>query len=384
MDTQNTPLHIKIWHREFWFMAFANLFLMMSLYMLIPALPAHMTQEGFSLQQTAAVLGIYGIGVYALGGFCSYLVQKYRRNRVCLYAIGGVALSSAALYYTEIILGMSLEYWMLLIIRLVQGTLLGLAQMTLSSTLIIDTCESFQRTEANYTASWFSRVALAAGPFLSVWLSKWLEYGFILLTSCGMAVLALLLILSVKFPFKAPSDSLQRFSLDRFFLPQALPLFANLLIIMTIVGGILSGPHTLTFYAMWIIGYAYAILAEKIAFADAELKSEVITGLVLFGAALLIAKYHPSEYLVPAMFGFGTGIIGSRFLLFFIKLAKHCQRGTSQSTFFLAWESGIALGLFLGIQCAEYTLDGCLVLTGIALVLYNFFVHPWYLKNRNR
>ena len=67
MDTQNTPVHIKLWHREFWMMAFANLLLMMSAYMLIPALPPYLLQQGYSCLQVGCVMGAYGIGVFVLG-----------------------------------------------------------------------------------------------------------------------------------------------------------------------------------------------------------------------------------------------------------------------------------------------------------------------------
>ena len=103
---------------------------------------------------------------------------------------------------------------------------------------------------------------------------------------------------------------------------------------------------------MLMAGFLIALWAEKYVFPDADLKSEVLTGLVLLIAAILIqfTDQRPAmEMISPAMIGFGIGIIGSRFLLFYIKLAKHCQRGTSQSSFFLSWEFGLSLGLLLVI-----------------------------------
>ena len=150
-----------------------------------------------------------------------------------------------------------------------------------------------------------------------------------------------------------------------------------------------------------------AVIAEKYAFADADLKSEVIAGLIMMGAALLVALSHSSqssiEFFAPALLGLGVGIIGSRFLLFYIKLAKHCQRGTSMSSFFLSWEGGLSLGLFLGFFLADHpspkvlmqslpVLDKidhpliflCLGIVLVSLLVYNFLVHPWYMKHRNR
>lgn len=388
MDTQNTPVHIKLWHREFWMMAIANLLLMMSSYMLIPAMPPYLLLQGFTPLQVGLVMGVYGLGVFVLGGFCSYWVQRYRRNHVCQYAIVGVIMCIALLYYLEHVFNVKLEFWMLLVSRFALGAFLGLAQMTLASTLIIDTCESFQRTEANHTAAWFGRFALSLGPVVAVLMFKWFDYSFVLLAACGAAVVALALITTIKFPFKAPSDTMKLFSLDRFFLPQGSWLFLNLSLITVVIGLLLSFPHSETFYCMLMIGFVVALLAEKYAFPDAELKSEVISGLISIEAAVLISLTHNERaltFVMPALIGFGIGIIGSRFLLFFLKLAKHCQRGTSQSTFFLAWEFGMSLGLFLGFAyLGEHNLLACSVLIVISFLLYNFFVHPWYMKHKNR
>lgn len=387
MDTQNTPVHIKLWHREFWWMAIANLLLMMSTYMLIPAMPPYLRGEGYDAFHVAGVMGIYGIGVFALGGFCSYLVQRYRRNHVCQHSILGVVLSIALLYYIEFVLNVKMDYWMIFCARFAQGAFLGLAQMTLSSTLVIDTCESFQRTEANHTAAWFSRFALSLGPVASLLVGRWLGYGWMLLIACGFALAAWVLIAMVKFPFKAPSDTMRVYSLDRFFLPQGTLLFINLAMVSVVVGMLFSLAHTETFYAMLMVGFALALLAERYAFANADLKSEVVSGLILMGAGVLIMQTQhivAVTYVSPALIGFGIGAVGSRFLLFFIKLAKHCQRGTSQSSFFLAWELGLSIGIFMGVMEQNHVPALCLCFSAVSLLLYIVLVHPWYMKHKNR
>jgi hypothetical protein len=83
----------------------------------------------------------------------------------------------------------------------------------------------------------------------------------------------------------------------------------------------------------------------------------------------------------------GVGLIGSRFLLFFIKLSRHCQRGTSQSTFLLGWESGIAWGVGAGVAIFQgnvtAALIAALVLVIAALAMYHF-THNWFTNNKNR
>ena len=257
------------------------------------------------------VYAAYGLGIFLLGGFCSYLVQRYRRNRVCQISILGVAVSLVVLYYLETFWNIKVGFEMLVAMRLIQGAFLGLAEMSLASTLIIDTCESFQRTEANYITSWFARFSIAVGPLLSLLVYDVFSMKVVFPVASVLALVALVLVSRVKFPFKAPSENVSLISSDRFFLPQGFPLFINIVCIMVIPGFYLSLPHSLTVYAMFFCGLFLALVAEKYVFADAELKSQVIVGLILIAAAEFVSlmRYQnlPNEMLVPALLAFGGG-----------------------------------------------------------------------------
>ena len=124
--------------------------------------------RGLNNMQTGLVMGIYGAGLFALGGFCSYYVQRYRRNHVCQYSILGLVLCMGMAYYLEFVLGVEMEFRLLLLVRFAIGAFLGLAAMVLGSTLAIDICESFQRTAANHIIAWFGRLALAMGPLAAL------------------------------------------------------------------------------------------------------------------------------------------------------------------------------------------------------------------------
>jgi hypothetical protein len=212
----------------------------------------------------------------------------------------------------------------------------------------------------------------------------------VLLASGGCALLAVILILLVHFPFRAPEDHVHTVSLDRFFLPNGFILFLNMLLIMTAAGLLLSLPLGVHFYAMMMVGFLSAIMAQRFVYRQAELKSEVVSGLILIGAALLMMLTRSQAvvgYIAPLFVGFGLGIIGSRFLLFFIKLSRHCQRGTSQSTFILGWESGLAVGIGVGYAAFQQesapVLVTSLILVVLALAMYQF-THKWFLTHKNR
>lgn len=393
MDTQNTPIHVRLWHRSFWLLVVANLLLTMSTYMFIPVLPIWLHKNyGMSATDIAVVMGIYGIGLYLMGPFCSYLVQRYRRNKVCQLSLMVMLLC---------IVGMSLIFsgkWLVPVtlvsmsaIRLVMGVAYGLAQMVLCSTLIIDKCESFQRTEANHSAAWFGRFGLALGPMLALILLPRIGIFYTFICMAGLVAISIVLIQIVGFPFKAPEETARKISSDRFFLPKGILLLLNLLMVTTCVGMLLTLNHSAMFYALLMAGFFFALLAERFAFINADLESEIATGMVLLAISLVLLLTRRQVivgYISPLFIGMGIGLVGSRFLLFFIKLSRHCQRGTAHSTYFLAWESGLAMGLFIGFYFfstnVHQLMIASLILDVIALLFYHFVVYPWYITHKNR
>ena len=391
MNSQNTPVHIRLWHRDFWMMSTASFLLSAAVYMLIPVLPVWLIEtEHFNMLQVGVAMGIFGVGLYLLGCFCNFLIQRFRRNRVCIISVLLMTACLATLYYIHGMTNQYVEVRVILLQRILLGATFGLAQMVLSSTLIIDASESFRRTEANHSSAWFSRMALSIGPMGGIVLFNYMGFDAVLLASMISSLAAAALIMAVIIPFRTPDETARLFSCDRFFLTQGWVLMLNFMLFSCAVGMVLSLGLSDRFYAMIMAGFLLALLAQRFVFRDAELKSEVITGLILLLCALLMIYTHPLPvvwYLAPTFLGLSIGIVCSRFLLFFIKLSRHCQRGTSQSTYMLGWESGLALGIGIGYACFDETPPMLMVagaLTVIALVMYNYFTHNWFLIHKNR
>ena len=241
MNSQSTPVHIRLWHKDFWLMAIANFLLAMTVYMLVPTMPQWLIEtQQLGMVDAGIAMGAFGVGLFALGAFISYLVQHFRRNLVCIYAVLAEALLIGTLYYIDGLHMRVNDSMVIIVHRLAQGAAFGLAQMVLTSTLIIDTSESFQRTEANHSAAWFSRFALSMGPMAGLLIGRIAGFHYVLLATIACAVAVAVLVLTVNFPFRAPQDDIPTVSLDRFFLPHGFPLFVNLQLVTMAVGIILS------------------------------------------------------------------------------------------------------------------------------------------------
>lgn len=391
MNSQNTPVHIRLWHRDFWMMSMANFLLSASIYMLIPVLPVWLIEtEHFNMLQAGAAMGVFAVGLFLLGCFCSYLVQRFRRNKVCVISIFLMTACISAFYYLHGMPSQYVEVRVMLLLRLLLGATFGLAQMVLASTLVIDASESLHRTEANHSSAWFSRMALSIGPMVGIVLFNYVGFDAVVLASMISALAAAALIMTVSIPFRTPDETVHVVSCDRFLLPQGLTLFANFFLISCSVGMVLSLGLSDRFYAMMMMGFLLALLAQRFVFRDAELKSEVVSGLILLLATLIMIYARPLPvvwYVAPVLLSLSIGIVCSRFLLFFIKLSRHCQRGTSQSMYMLAWESGLAVGIGLGyavFEDADTMLLVTMVIVAVALALYNCYTHKWFMSHKNR
>ena len=391
MDTQNIPVHVRLWNKHFWLLAMANLLLVMSSYMLVATIPLRMEVRGYSILQIALVMGVFFIGIYLFGSLSGYLVQRYRRKNVFNLSILLLLAVTGVLYYLSSLPYNSFDYMLLVGLRFMQGAFYGLSQLVLLSTLIIDTVEAVHRTEANHAATWFGRFALSLGPLAGIYVYQSMNFGSVLILSCICLLVAFVFVNLIRFPFRMPSEDYSRFSFDRFLLKGSHWLFVNVVLVTSVVGVLLSIERTPRFYGMMMLGFVIAILAERFVFADADLRSEATTGMIVIGIAVLLMITRRQEsvsYVVPILIGLGVGLIGSRFLLFFIKMSDHCQRGTSQSTFLLAWETGIGIGLVLsyGLFHLEQPLVlwVCLGILAASLILYDTFIHSWYIKHKHR
>ena len=181
---------------------------------------------------------------------------------------------------------------MIIIQRLLLGATFGLAQMILLSTLVIDASESYRRTEANHSAAWFSRFAVSLGPIMGYVLFYYKNFDAVLLASLFCAASSILLILAVNFPFRTPSDTYHIVSTDRFFLTNGIPLYVNMMLYAVVVGLLMSLGLSDRFYACIMAGFLLALVAQRIVFRDADLKSQIATGFILMMMVLKLTSVN--------------------------------------------------------------------------------------------
>jgi predicted MFS family arabinose efflux permease len=69
-----------------------------------------------------------------------------------------------------------------------------------------------------------------------------------------------------------------------------------------------------------------------------------LVGFTLFAAV----PYNWAYYLSAALIGLGNGHMYPAFLNMFVKMARHDQRGTANSSILTSWDCGMGLGIVAG------------------------------------
>lgn len=126
--------------------------------------------------------------------------------------------------------------------------------MTTGSTLVIDVTASRRRTDANIAFSWVGRFGMVAGLALGIYIYPYWNFHHVVYTCVALGTLALLLILAVDVPFRAPLRT-SWFSLDRFLLPRTLWPALNMMMLSAVFGILIAHIYNELFYICILIGF---------------------------------------------------------------------------------------------------------------------------------
>lgn len=351
MDNLHTPTYHRMWNMEFSLLIAAELLLCMACYMTMPLLPYRLfAGHNADARWACLTMVAFVVGICVSGFFGCWLIQRYRRNKVFLLSavcLGGAIMGMSMFDAPNVAIGNEMQSYTLIAVCALGGAFFGQAKRVLSCTLLIDKTESHNRTEANYAAIWIARFAILAGPIAAIslrsQLGSTLFYGIGAATACVAACL----VMTVKFPFRAPEECTHIVSIDRFFLPQGWNV-ALVVALMSGALGVIIGTHmSLQFMASLACGFAIAMATLRYnAVRTGSYTSAVGNICIIVGILSMIA--HDGlldDTLKPMILGIGFGLTGSEQLYKLLDCCDHCQRSTAESTYFMASDGGFFLGM---------------------------------------
>lgn len=388
----------KLWTLHFVRICLANLLLFVSLYMLYPVLPVVMAGRlGVPISQTGIIYVLFALAMLLIGPFHNYLIDVYKRKYVCILSLGVMIAATAGLSLVR-------DMTQLLLLCVVQGISFGLTT-TAGITLAIDITTTTSRSAGNILFSWAARLGMLIGIALGVMAYRMHGFESVLYLSVAIGGVALLVIAGVYVPFRAPIAT-KVCSCDRFLLLRGWVPALNLMMIAFIPGMLLpmllqsptdvflSGVPV-PFFALAGAGFLLTAVLVRFFFrGNNKLWLQTVLGLILMmvaiGSMSRIMFPQVTELLLAAvLFGLSLALIAPEFLLMFVRLSEHCQRGTANTTHLLAWELGIAMGIATACSMdvtasreAVYQLG--MLSTIVALIFFVLITYPYYKKKRIR
>lgn len=393
---------MKLWSHNFRWVYESNFWLYCAMYALLIRLPLPLGGDQTDLLFWANLC--FMVGLWLPGSFAAYLMDRFPRKAVYLWSLIGCLLctflipsageaSSLHLLQTATNYG---TVFPLFFIRLIQGTCYGLA-LNLGNTLTIDITPSPRRSEANSTFLRGGRLGIGAAIAGVYVFCLW--YGdqglfYFSLSCCALAILSAVML---NITFRAPM-SLPILSIDRYLLLRTWPEICNVLF-LALTPGILTAPllsQTAEYPGgmeralPWItgfIGFAFSFYLHRFRLEQSNYRFKTILSLSLLIASCLFIGWGVSYYYFLIgifLLAMGTEMAATEFLMMFIRMSDHCQRGTATHSYIMAWETGFTAGIGIGFAIDENIGYAPLFSALIALILFITFTDKHYSKLRLR
>ena len=369
-----------LWNRNFSLLIAANFFFYIAVYTLFPLLYQWMVfYWGYTEELAGGMLAVFGLALFLPGVFNNYLVDAFSRKSVAVRSIFLLGILTLAYPYATAV-------WMILLLRIAQGMLMGIAIMATGATLVIDVTPSNKRNAANRVFAWCSILGMLVGVLVGMEAGRWCMLSSVLYFSAALCGVAGLLISIVVVCFRAPLN-LPLCSFDRFLLFRTLVPGLNMLSVPVILGILFATVSDTFFYLCIGGGFLIYLLIRQVFTAPLNGRIQILIGQFCTAAGLFVWWLEPeyaSCYAGALFIGIGTGFSIGQFLKMMILLPLHCERGTGYHTYQLLWEVGILAGVLIGKWVGMGQNNSVKLLAlGICLigfVFYQGYVHRYFVK----
>jgi len=384
----------SLWTKPFVLLIMSNLFLFLSLEMLLPTLPMFAANKGGSDAEIGLIIGLFTFSAVLLRPFVGMASDKFGKKLLLLVGVA-ICLIGTASYYAAVTITM------MLMLRIVHGVGFGIST-TLYGTVASDIIPASRRGEGMGFFGTGNAVAISLGPFLGIWLME--EFGFSVLFIVGACILLIAMICTafVKGDTKEErakaqiATATQTSLMLRFIEPKALmPSLLGLLVGLSL-GGVISfitlfGKET----GVQNIGFFFLVLAISeflIRFISGRIFDSKGRFWVLFPAAiscivgciiLYMTKSTGTLLLAAVFYGAGFGAIFPALQAWVIDRVEPQRRGVATATFYNAFDIGIGSGaMLLGLVATWTNYATMYLVSSLFFVIYLvvYFVYEKQLK----
>ena len=314
----------KLMTLDFWRICIANFMFYAAVWTLLPMLPAQCYLMGLNQSKMAVSFLLFVVAMICVGPLHAFLGDVFKRKYVLIISTLSTALCFGGWCFAN-------ESWHVMMIMFLAGASFGIAT-TAGITIGIDITQSNRRGVGNRIYAFSGAFGMLLGICCLSPLYLMMDFSILVTISMVLFFLCIVLEVGVYVAFRAPIG-VGVFNLDRFFLPLA-----------------------------WIPAVNVVMLS--------------------FGIGLLF-NLLPPYYWIGVLMIVGITIITPLLTRLFVKLSHHCQRGTANTTFQLATQAGLIMGLVEGERIANNLLFGVITIL-LSVLMFCTVTWPYFKQKRVR
>ena len=382
----------KLWNRDYISLIFANFLSFCSFYMLLAALPLHMS---INMQVDSKIIGIV-VGVFSISAlisrlFAGYLTDILPRKKFMTVILIFFVLSVACYL---IALSAQMLFW----VRLFQGLGWGLITTSLN-TIVIDVMPVDRKGEGISYFSTGGTIAMALGPVTGLTIFNLYTFDAVIYTSLIVAIAGFICSLwARKDSFLKNINTKKPKSINDFLLLRTLPFSLNYLLVffsygvilgfITLFGKSLNIDNSSWFFIVFALGIILSRVLSAKLLNKGYFDSMNMLSMLLLSLLFILTSMFPSVimfYLLAIFSGIGFGVYIPVNQAMTIFMANKNQRGIATATFFIALDVGIGLGIMLAgtiLEMGDFT-DLFFIMSILSLIgmVYYWFIYKPIFKN---
>ena len=390
----------SIFSRGFIVLCLVNLLAFTAFFILIPVLPVYLLHDLHAGKTaTGILLSLYVLTALLVRPFSGFIVDAFPRKPVFLICtLAFACVFPGYLCITGLVL--------FGVLRALHGIAFGMFN-TSASTLVVDIVPPERLGTGIGIFSLTMALSMALGPMLGLLLYEHAGPMVAFQTALGMAALCSVLGLLVPAtrapklsrPAGAPTESFAA----RLFLPKsgcaalsvACASFCYGLVLNYISVFVLERGLDINagfYFCVMAIGMIGTRMFTGRFIDSGKLLPVLLCGMLCILVASAVISLWPGLggfFCSAAVMGLGIGVIMPASQTLFVDLARPDQRGTANSSFFIAWDSGISASLFTGGFAAELLSFNTIFLCGAgvlacAILFFIKVVSPAYKRDTKR
>jgi MFS family permease len=344
----------RTYNFQFWLLCFGSFLFFSSFNMIIPELPAYLTELGGE-DYKGLIIALFTLTAGVSRPFSGKLTDTIGRIPVMVF--GSTICLLAGLLYP--MLGTVLGF---LLLRLFHGLSTGF-KPTATSAYIADIAPSNRRGEAMGILGFFGSLGMASGPVLGSYIAISISTDAMFYVSSAFAFISVLVLIGMretlpekkKFHFGLLRIKKKDILEPRVF-PSSLVMMFNVFsfgVVLTIIPDLtihLGLSNKGIFFAIFTIASLIVrIFAGQLSDRIGRVPVLIMTSVTLIVAMLMIAYSQTLIifYVSAAVFGIGVGMGFPASYAWTIDLSDDMHRGRAMATMFIALEAGIGAGALI-------------------------------------